>query len=353
VVIGAGALDGLAELLARHCPAPRFAVIADAAVATLYGAQVTDAVAALAPSDLLTFPAGEWNKSRDSWAELTDQLLRHRLGRDGAVLTLGGGVALDLGGFVAATYARGIAHVNLPTSLLAMVDGAIGGITGVDSPVGRDIIGALHRPHLVVADVATLATLPPVHLAAGMAPAIRLAVTADGEHLRWLMAHADEIRARDREALAQVVRRSVDLARDGFAPRERTGTSPAAPAFGDSIAHALRALLGYELLHGESVALGMLAEAAVGCRIGITEPAVTECVRDAITTFRLPDAPPSPVATSKLLDVLLAPDPGAPRRVRLALPQRIGAVARDDSGDATISVSADVIADAVAGLGWE
>jgi len=351
VVIGAGALDGLAELLASHCPARRFAVIADAAVATLYGESVTGAVAELAPCDLLTFPAGEWNKSRESWAELTDQLLRHRLGRDGAVLTLGGGVALDLGGFVAATYERGIPHVNLPTSLLAMVDGAFGGITGVDSPVGRDVIGAFHQPHLVVADVATLATLPPVHVAAGMAPAIRLAVTADGEHLRWLTAHADDIRARDREALAQVVRRSVDLGRDAFALREQTGAPPA--AFGDAIAHALRTLLGYELLHGESVALGMLAEAAIGSRIGVTDTTVAECIRDALVTFRLPDTPPSPISTSMLLDVLLPPDHSLPRRVTIAPPERVGAAACNDSGSATFQVGADVIADAVTGLGWE
>lgn len=351
-MVGAGTLDGLAALLSDHCPASRFAVVADAAVAQLYGARVRNAAAELAPTDLLTFPAGEWNKSRESWAELTDQLLRRRFDRDGAILTLGGGVALDLGGFVAATYQRGIRHVHLPTTLLAMVDGAIGGITGVDSPVGRDAIGSFHQPRLVVADVATIETLPPVHVAAGMAPATRHGLVADGEHLGWLTEHATEIRARDHEVLEHAVHRSLEIARDERIRRERHEALPTEPGFGDPIAHALRTLLGYELLHGESVALGMLAEAAIGNRIGVTAPEVVERIREALVLFRLPDTPPSPVDASNVLDVLLPLDVATTRCVRLALPERVGTMAHDERGSATIPVEATVIAEAIRGLGW-
>jgi len=137
VVLGDGAFERLADILSTHCPASRFAIIADASVANLYGERVLRAAATVAPAELLTFPAGEWNKSRDSWSELTDRLLRQRFDADGAVLTLGGGVAGDLGGFVSATYHHGMPFVHLPTTLLAMTDSALSGRTGVDSPAGR------------------------------------------------------------------------------------------------------------------------------------------------------------------------------------------------------------------------
>ena len=162
-------LAHLPELLARNCPAAHYAVISDSTVAPLYAEAAAAALSGVARATVVTFPAGEWNKTRETWAGITDRMLAAGVGRDGAVVALGGGVVGDVAGFVAASYLRGIPYVQVPTTLLAIIDSSIGGKTGVDTPAGKNLVGAFYQPRLVVADVATLATLPPNHLAAGMA----------------------------------------------------------------------------------------------------------------------------------------------------------------------------------------
>ncbi len=351
-MIGCGALDDLGELLAAHCRGSRFAIVADASVAKTYAARVARAASGVAPCELLTFPAGEWNKSRESWAELTDQLLRRRFDGETVLLSLGGGVALDLGGFVAATYRHGIDHVRLPTTLLAMTGGAVRAGVGVDSPAGRDLIGTIHDPRLVVADVATLATLPPVQVSAGVVPAIQLALAANADDLQWVLDHAGGIRGREGPVLEEVVRRSVELNRDYLTLRRRQGDSTRVPLVGDSIGHALRMVLGYELLYGESVALGMLAEAVIGHQLGVTGQEVPGLLREAIELFHLPDAPPRPIDASHLIEALLPIGPAGERCVRLAVPAQAGALAQEEGTAGGIAVTNDAIADAISSLRW-
>ena len=351
-MIGGGALDDLGGLLAAHCRGSRFAIVADATVAKTYADRVARAASGVAPCELLTFPAGEWNKSRECWAELTDQLLRRRFDGETVLLSLGGGVALDLGGFVAATYRHGIDHVRLPTTLLAMTGSAVRPVVGLDSPVGRDLIGTIHDPRLVVADVATLATLPPVQVSAGVVPAIQLSLAANGDDLQWILDHAGGIRAREGPALEEVVRRSVDLNCDDLTLRRRQGDSARAPRTGDSIGHALRMVLGYELLYGESVALGMLAEAVIGHQIGVTAREVPALLREAIELFQLPDAPPRPIDASHLIEALLPIAPPGERCVRLAVPARAGALAHEEGAAGGVAVTGDAIADGISSLGW-
>ncbi|MGE5745363.1 MAG: iron-containing alcohol dehydrogenase, partial [Gemmatimonadota bacterium] len=143
ILIDRGILDRLPALLAEHCPAAAYAVIGDSHVAKVYGERVTTSLRAAGKvAELLTFPAGEWNKTRDTWTALCDRMLAAHVGRDGAVLAVGGGVTGDLAGFVAATYYRGVPWVQVPTSLLAMIDSSIGGKTGVDTPQGKNLLGA-------------------------------------------------------------------------------------------------------------------------------------------------------------------------------------------------------------------
>ena len=166
ILIGRGLLAELPRLLAQHCGAARYAIIADSHVAKLYGERVVEALNDnTLPAELLVFPAGEWNKTRETWAALSDRLLAARFGRDCAVIALGGGVVGDLAGFVAATYLRGVPYVQVPTSLLAMIDSSIGGKTGVDAPAGKNLLGAFHQPRLVVADLDVLGSLAPGQLA--------------------------------------------------------------------------------------------------------------------------------------------------------------------------------------------
>ena len=174
IVIGRGLLGDLAGLVRSACPASRYAVITDSHVGKLYGAQVVARLRdATLPAQLFEFPAGEWNKTRETWALLCDRMIAAQFGRDAAVIALGGGVVGDVAGFVAATYLRGVPYVQVPTTLLAMIDSSIGGKTGVDVPAGKNLLGAFHQPRLVVADLDALGSLAPAQLAAGMAEAVK------------------------------------------------------------------------------------------------------------------------------------------------------------------------------------
>src|SRR2546422_1058921 len=180
IVIGRGLLADLPAFVKAACPASRYVVITDSHVAKLYGKQVMARFHdAKLQVELLEFPAGEWNKTRETWALLSDRMLAAQIGRDSAVIALGGGVVGDVAGFVAATYLRGIPCVQVPTTLLAMIDSSIGGKTGVDVPAGKNLLGAFHQPRLVVADLDVLGSLPPPQLAAGMAEAVKHRVIAE------------------------------------------------------------------------------------------------------------------------------------------------------------------------------
>lgn len=352
VVIGEGAFEHLAEILSTQCPASRFALVADAPVARLYGERVLHAATAVAPTELLTFPAGEWNKSRESWGDLTDLLLRQRFDDDAAVLTLGGGVAGDLGGFVAATYRHGIRCIHLPTTLLAMTDSAVSGRTGLDSPVGRGRVGVLRHPTAVVADLATLATLPSVHVAAGMAAAIRNAVVADANYLATLVRHAPEIRRRAPEAILETVRRSVEIRRDLAVERHGSTGGHATLEFGDTIGRAIGWLLGYEMLHGEALAVGMLAEAGIGVQAGVTDADTAAQLRVAIETFGLPYGPASPIDISRLMGPLIEGSDDDRGTVRFALLSHTGEAARGDGNRGGISIAPATVEAALRDLAW-
>ena len=194
VVIERGALDGLAALLDGLVTAHRAAIVTDSNVGPLYAARAQSALGRLSPF-VVTFPAGEAQKTRETWAHLTDEILAQGLGRDGLIVALGGGVVGDLAGFVAATYLRGIPVVHVPTSLVAMIDASIGGKTAVDVPAGKNLVGAFHAPALVAVDPELLATLPPRELRGGFAEALKHGVIADAEYFAGLARRSGAPRA--------------------------------------------------------------------------------------------------------------------------------------------------------------
>jgi 3-dehydroquinate synthase len=348
-VVGRGLLAGLPRLLGERCPAHTYAVIADSRVAELYGARVLAALrGAGLRATLFTFPAGEWNKTRQTWTELTDALLAARVGRDGAVVALGGGVAGDLAGFVAATYLRGIPYVQAPTTLLAMIDASIGGKTGVDVPAGKNLVGAFHQPRCVVADIETLATLPKLHVAAGMAEAVKHAVIADAAYLEALLADSAAIRTRDLDALERVVARSVAIKEEVVAADPLEGGRRQVLNFGHTIGHAVEARSGYDLLHGEAVAIGMAAEALLAEASGVAEPGLAAGVRRALEAFDLPVTIPDDLPTDDLIATMRGDKKSREGTVRFALPSRIGTMHQRADGAWTVDVGEDKILQALA-----
>jgi len=334
VVIEPGALSRLGELVVEAAPAHRYAIIADGVVADLYGARARTALEEAGQRvDLFSFEAGEARKTVETWAALTGAMLEAGLGRDSAVVTLGGGVAGDLGGFVAATYMRGIPFVQVPTSLLAMVDASVGGKTGVDTVQGKNLVGAFHHPRRVVIDPELLRTLPDRELRGGLAEAVKHGAIADAAYLDWIEANGAALLARDPEAMAFLVRRSVEIKADFVSRDPLEGGPRKALNFGHTIGHAIEAATEYGIPHGYAVAIGMVAEARAGEEVGITTPGTADRLRRVLDGLGLPTEPPAGLDAETLVALMVRDKKSRAARPNVVYLRCIGAVARSPEGD--------------------
>jgi 3-dehydroquinate synthase len=331
VMVGAGLLDELPRLVQEHAPAHRYALIADATVAGLYGRRVRDAlVQAGVTCDLFTFPAGESSKTRASWSELSDGLLAAGVGRDGAVLALGGGVTGDLAGFVAATYLRGVPVIQLPTSLVAMVDSAVGGKTGVDVPAGKNLVGAFHPPRLVVVDPRTIATLPREERAQGLVEAVKHGAIVDADYLDRLERDLPALLDGEEGPTGAAVLRSVEIKAGVVSEDEREAGLREVLNFGHTIGHALEAHAEYRLPHGTSVGTGMVLEARIGEALGVTAPGTAARLAQIVVRLGL-SFPPLSAQDARAALAYVRSDKKARRgRARYVLLERLGRVARAD-----------------------
>ena len=349
IAIGSGLLAELPALLKRHCPAAAYAVITDSHVAKLYGERVVATLHdAKLQAELFAFPAGEWNKTRETWASLSDRMLAAHFGRDCAVIALGGGVVGDVAGFVAATYLRGVPHVQLPTSLLAMIDSSIGGKTGVDVPAGKNLLGAFHQPRLVAADLHLLASLPPVQLSAGLVEAVKHGVIADEEYFTFLERDYAAILSKHGPALERVVQRSVEIKAAVVAEDERESGRRAILNFGHTIGHAVEAVAKYEALHGEAVAIGMAYEARLAEAVGIAAKGTAERITRLLERFRLPLERPHGASVDDLIKVMRGDKKARAGEIRFALPKEIGAMQGDAKQGWTVAVEEEKIREALA-----
>ena len=347
ITIGQGALALLPEVLARRCPAARYAIIADSTVAGLYGGAVRTAVTTIGPCDLFSFPAGEWNKTREQWAALSDAMTEAGVGRDGAVIALGGGVSGDLAGFVAATYRRGIPFVQVPTSLLAMLDSSIGGKTGVDTAHGKNLVGAFHQPQAVVADVTLLATLPDPHVRAGLAEAVKHGAIADRDHFERIGARRADLLARHPDALEEIIGRSVAIKAEVVGADAREHGRRAILNFGHTVGHAIEAVSGYALLHGEAIAIGMAVEAAIGTAMGVTRDGTRDALGAALESLDLPSGP-GDLQVDDLLEAMAHDKKNRSGTVKFALLKELGQAAQNDTGGWTFSAPEELVRAALA-----
>lgn len=329
VLVGPGLLASLPELLRAHAPAHRYALIADATVADLHGRRVRDdLVRAGITCDLLTFPPGEANKSRASWSDLTDALLAAGLGRDAAVLALGGGVTGDLAGFVAATYLRGVPVVQLPTSMVAMVDSSVGGKTGVDVPAGKNLVGAFHPPRLVVADTSTIATLPRSERAQGLVEAVKHGAIVDEAYLDRLEADLGALLDGEPEATTKAVLRSVEIKAQVVSEDEHEGGIREILNFGHTLGHALEAGADYALPHGTAVGMGMVLEARLGEALGVTRAGTGDRLARIVVRLGLPLSPRSHPDSRTVLGFVRSDKKARKGRARYVLLEAVGKVAR-------------------------
>ena len=348
VIVGRGVLSDLPGLLRDRCPAHQYAVVTDSHVGELYGKRVMGLLEdAGLSARLFTFPAGEWNKVRDTWTELTDRLLSARVGRDGAVVGLGGGVAGDLAGFVAATLHRGIPYAQVPTTVLAMIDASIGGKTGVDTPAGKNLICAFHQPQFVLADIELLATLPRNQIASGLAEAVKHGVVADAAYAAQISASATSCLARSLDALETAVTASVRIKSAIVASDTSERGRRQILNFGHTVGHALEARTGYGLLHGEAVAVGMAVEAWLAEDCGTAQHGTRRGVLDLLEHCDLPCTVPATVSNHDLIESMQHDKKVRAGVVRFALPCAIGRMAQSADGAWTVEIAPERISDAL------
>jgi 3-dehydroquinate synthase len=335
------AAERLPTLVRRFAPAHRFAVISDANVAELYGSSIVDRFSGAAT--LHVFGAGEASKSRTTWIRLTDELLDAGHGRDSTIVALGGGVTGDLAGFVAATYMRGVPVVQVPTTTLAMVDAAVGGKTGVNAVVGKNLVGAFHPPSAVVVDPAFTKTLAPTVRAEGAVEALKHGAIADATYFRAVATHAGAIRSGDIGATRDMVVTSVRIKAKVVSEDERESGLRAVLNFGHTIGHAIERVDGYAGSHGRAVALGMVLEARVGELLGRTAPGTSDELRDALDRLRIPLS--ARLDAGALIEAMRSDKKGRRSEPRFVLLDRIGEVRSGDGW--THSVPNDIVARAI------
>jgi 3-dehydroquinate synthase len=268
IAIGAGEIGRLAGRIGRTTG--RALIVTDANVAPLLAAAVQRAVEPVFGTvEAVVLPPGETTKSWASVGAVVDRLAAGGHGRDSLVLALGGGVVGDVAGFAAACYMRGIDFVQIPTTLLAQVDSSVGGKTGINHPLGKNLVGAFHQPRLVAVDTATLATLPRRELVAGVAEIVKAAAIRDPAFLEWLEAHVEDVLALEETALVHAIRRSVEIKAAIVAADERETGVRAHLNLGHTFGHAIEHVAGYGAwLHGEAVGCGTVLAADLSLRTG-------------------------------------------------------------------------------------
>jgi 3-dehydroquinate synthase len=293
IEIGAGLLDD-AALLARHIGGHKVAIVTNTTVAPLYLAKVAGHLRAAGRDVLeIVLPDGEEHKNWQSLNLVYDALLQNKCDRKTTLVALGGGVIGDLTGFAASSYMRGVPFVQIPTTLLAQVDSSVGGKTGINHPLGKNMIGAFYQPRAVIADTATLDTLPARELSAGLAEVIKHGAILDADFFDWIEANIEPLIARDRHAIGYAIARSCEIKSDVVRKDEREGGLRAVLNFGHTFGHAIENGLGYGAwLHGEAVGCGMVMAADLSARLGLIEPAAVERVRALVRAAGLPAVAP-------------------------------------------------------------
>jgi len=331
--IGAG-LIARAELYRPYLGGGGAAIVTSSVVAPLYLQAVRNALGAAAE---VIVPDGEQAKSWQGVEQVVDALLAARLGRDGLVVALGGGVIGDLAGFAAAVYQRGVPFVQVPTTLLAQVDSSVGGKTAINHARGKNMVGAFHQPVAVISDVAVLDSLPERELRSGIAEVIKHGFALDAAFVDWLETNVEKLLRKDRDALAYAVRKSCELKARVVAADEREAGERALLNFGHTFGHAIEAGTGYGAwLHGEAVAAGMVMAAELSALMGDLKKTEVGRVRDLVRRAGLPITGPA-LAPERLIELMALDKKAANGRMRFVVLESIGrARLRADVDDAAV-----------------
>lgn len=293
IYIGSG-LISKSELFKPHIAGQSVYIVSNTTVAPLYSQKLIATLSGDAKSiHEIILPDGESYKDWATLQKIFDAMLSNGADRKTIIIALGGGVIGDMAGFAAACFMRGIRFIQVPTTLLAQVDSSVGGKTGINHPLGKNMIGAFHQPVAVVADLDTLRTLPPRELSAGLAEVIKHGAIADATFFEWIESHTKELMARDPSAMSHAVERSCEIKSAVVAADEKESGVRAILNFGHTFGHAIESGMGYgKWLHGEAVGCGMVMAADLSARLGHIQPADVERIKALVGTMGLPTCAP-------------------------------------------------------------
>jgi len=314
-----------ANLILPHLKRKHVAIVTNTTVAPLYLDKLTQTLQADGVSVIpIILPDGEAYKNTETLNKIYDVLLQNRCERSTTLIALGGGVIGDLTGYAAATYLRGVPFIQIPTTLLSQVDSSVGGKTGINHPLGKNMIGAFYQPQVVLADIDTLKTLPARELSAGMAEVIKYGLIRDAEFFNWLEAHIAPLMALDESAISEAIYRSCWNKAEVVARDEHETGERALLNLGHTFGHAIENAMGYGVwLHGEAVAAGTMMAADLSQRMGWLSAADVERIHALLTKAGLPlDAPK--LSADKYLDLMQMDKKVADGKIRLVLQQGIG-----------------------------
>lgn len=333
IAIGHGLLGKLG-LRAREFRPSKVAIISNETVFPLYKDVVLASMKAndISP-EIILMPDGERYKQLEWANNIYGKLLEARFDRNSLIIALGGGVVGDLAGFVAATYMRGIKYIQVPTTLLSQVDSSVGGKTGVNHPLGKNMIGAFYQPSFVLIDVDTLKTLPEKEFLSGIAEVIKYGVIADGEFFDYLKEKREDILSLG-DSLIPLIKHSCEIKADVVSKDEREAGLRAILNFGHTVGHAIETVTGYtKYLHGEAIAIGMRYAADIAVKMGMFEEGSAAEIRSLIESYELPTELPKGINLSDIIDAMKVDKKAMAGKLRFVLPKLIGTVSIVDDVD--------------------
>lgn len=323
IFIGSGLISNT-DLFAPYIKGKQVLVVTNETVAPLYLNQLLSALSGF-QVDVVSLPDGERFKTLDVLSTIYDTAMEKRHNRTTTFIALGGGVVGDMCGYAAASYQRGVNFIQVPTTLLSQVDSSVGGKTGVNHPLGKNMIGAFHQPQAVIADIASLNTLNERELAAGLAEVIKYGLLGDIDFLAWLEANIGGLNQRDAELLSEAVSRSCQNKADIVAQDEREAGKRALLNLGHTFGHAIETTMGYgEWLHGEAVGTGMVLAAEMSAKLGWISSDDAQRATNLIEQAKLPIVPPQGMTVEQFLDVMAVDKKVIDGTLRLVLLKALG-----------------------------
>jgi len=323
IFIGQGLLDR--GVMAPYITGKQVLIVTNETIAPLYLSRLTATLDKQFNVDVVVLPDGEQYKNLDQINAIFDALLDKRHNRTTTLLALGGGVIGDMTGFAAACYQRGVSFIQVPTTLLSQVDSSVGGKTGVNHPLGKNMIGAFHQPQCVVIDTDVLNTLPEAELSAGMSEVIKYGLIYDEAFLCYLEDHIDGLMGLQPDLLEQAIFRSCEIKAEVVAQDEREGGIRALLNLGHTFGHAIETDQGYGAwLHGEAVGAGTMMAADLSCRLGYITPSDVERIRNILEAANLPITPPESMSAERFVELMTVDKKVIDGSIRLVLLKAVG-----------------------------